>query len=175
MENNFKPKPEKIIPRLSLTTTLKPDLNFNPDYQIEMPTNFMKPNLPKDFEMQLLSMEEVFLKDTDSFQNISRIPSPDEAFGQDFSTDFFKDLNKFGDQLPFVDTNDLKALENVSNLEANDKTISVYRITTDGETPFDKELDSKIIYDSQGEPSEVVVFEEGQMAESKVLPTVIAR
>lgn len=39
------------------------------------------------------------------------------------------------------------------------KLYSVFKITTDGKTPFDKEEESEIVYDRKGQPTEVVVYE----------------
>jgi hypothetical protein len=38
---------------------------------------------------------------------------------------------------------------------------SVYRITTDGQTPFTEETKSEILYDENGQPDEVVVYLDG--------------
>lgn len=43
-------------------------------------------------------------------------------------------------------------------LPRDESSFSVYKITTDGRTPFVHEKDSEIIYDSAGQPTEVVVF-----------------
>ena len=82
--------------------------------------------------------------------------------------DFLHKLEEFEDQEPFFNDSIVKALDKPEEDEDDEdpnKLFSVYKITTDGRTPFNKENSSEIVYDDDGEPSEVVVYVDASAGE----------
>ena len=127
------------------------------------------PSFFSNFQMPFMSFEEVYVTDKNDSQKSQRRPAYD-GFNENFPPKYFHQLESFADRQPIINQSldhdkDLK-----DDLDAGDNLFSVYRITTDGRTPYEYEKNADIVYDRRGTPEEVVVYDDMEFSESKVVP-----
>ncbi len=87
---------------------------------------------------------------------------------------FFDQLERMAAQQPLMNETNLEELgrqDFMDSPSSRQPEFSVYRITTDGHTPFDDESKSEIIYGDDGLPSEVVVYVDEEDGGDGLLPS----
>ncbi len=129
------------------SSTLLPDPSFFSNFQ-----------LPFDHSFE----EEITIRDKEDSSTNEYEEEQDEPM---VLSDFGNVTMEFGASTFFDQIEKIAPKESVSSnvdedysMEGGADQFSVYRITTDGHTPFDKESDSEILYGKDGLPSEVVVY-----------------